>query len=794
MLVCVDKIIAKESLYPGEGRQTMSALGAHIFKCRTALQEKHKGYSIRNLAQRVGIHHSYLSKLERGEHAPLSERRILALARELGEDSEVLLALSGRLSERLVRIIKHDPGHFLNCLSAVENPTGQQGPEVDGYTSRLAQRKGELEELIRFMRDEVQERKRLQVRLEQKEAELLTILDNLRDSVVISLDSQMRIQWVSSNIGLEFWQSKDQVLGRKCYEALHARSNPCPGCTVSRAIETGSPCQDPGLHTGPGQSWLMRNVPINNQKGLVYRVVRFGFDVTEMEQARQYAEQNERRWKFALEGAQQGVWDWHIPSGKVFYSRRWKEMLDYAEHEIGDNISEWKARIHPDDYTWAMDVLDRHLTGENESYSCEHRLQAKNGSYKWILNRGMVLDRDEQGQPLRVIGTQLDVTRNKKSEERLRHNELKYRMLFDKSPAMLHSVDPQGRIVDVNDLWLKKMGFAREEVVGKPSVDFLTSHSRDKALKEVIPGFKAQGEVHNVSYQLRAKNGDLLDVLLSAVAAYDAAGRMTQSLCVITDISEQRQEGKVLGQSSEWHWAIERDTSALICRFQPDGTISYVNKAFCEYFGQDKTQITGSNVEDLIPNHEQQAARKRLISLTPEKPVASHHLQVQLPDGSVRWQRWTDRALFDVQGQIAAYQCIGIDVTEVEMAHKELQTKIEQQNILLDSIFVHIWYLTDTKTYGRVNQAHADFLGFPRDCLEYKRLEQFLPPDVASKCQESNHMVFVRRMPVNTKEWVPNSQGHLRLLDITKTPNFNDLGEIAYVVCWAIDITDGPRP
>ncbi len=772
----------------------MSALGTYISKSRKALQKKHEGYSIRCLAQRLGIHHSYLSKLERGEHAPLSERRIQALARELGEDSEVLLALSGRLSQRLVRIIKHDPGHFLNCLSAVENPTGQQGMEVDGYALRLAQRKGELEELIRFMRDEVQEHKRAQVRLEQKETELLTILDNLKDSVVISLDSHMRVQWISSSIGLDFWQSKDLALGRKCYEIFYAESKPCPDCTVSKAIETRNACEDSSLRTWAGHSWPMRNIPISNQKGQVYRVVRFGFDVTELEKTRQKAEQSERRWKFALEGAQQGVWDWHIPSGKVFYSRRWKKMLGYAEHEIGDNISEWKTRIHPDDYARAMDALNRHLNGESEFYSCEHRLQAKDRGYRWILDRGMVLDRDEQGAPVRAFGTHLDITESKKNTERLRQNELKYHMLYDKSPAMLHSVDPQGRIVEVNDLWLKKMEYSREEVVGKPSVDFLTSHSRDKALKEIIPVFRAQGEVHNVTYQLRTKNGDLLDVLLSAVAEYDADGRMTQSLCVITEVSEQRDREKTLCQSSEWHWAIERDTSALICRFLPDGTILYVNKAFCEYFGQDKAELTGSNVEDLIPKHEQQAARKRIISLTPEKPVASHHLQVQLPDGSLRWQRWTDRALFDVQGQIAAYQSIGIDVTDVEMAQKHLQTKIEEQNILLDSIPVHIWYLTDTKTYGRVNQAHADFLGLPRDCLEYKRLEQFLPPGVATMCQESNHMVFARRMPVNTKQWVPNKQGHLRLLDITKTPNLNDLGEIVHVVCWAIDITDGPRP
>jgi diguanylate cyclase (GGDEF)-like protein/PAS domain S-box-containing protein len=135
-------------------------------------------------------------------------------------------------------------------------------------------------------------------------------------------------------------------------------------------------------------------------------------------------EESEFRWKFAIEGTGDGLWDWNISNNTVYFSKTWKSMLGYSEGEISDSLSEWERLVHPDDLTDTMNAVKKHLDGKTPAYINEHRLLCKNGSYKWILDRGLVVSRDEQGKPLRAIGTHTDITERKQMEEIIRQQAL----------------------------------------------------------------------------------------------------------------------------------------------------------------------------------------------------------------------------------------------------------------------------------------------------------------------------------------------------------------------------------
>lgn len=126
---------------------------------------------------------------------------------------------------------------------------------------------------------------------------------------------------------------------------------------------------------------------------------------------------SEERWKFALEGSGDGVWDWNVRTGEVVRSKRWKAMLGYSDQEIGPSRDEWLKRVHPEDLPEVLAGQDAHLRGVTPSFASELRMRCKDGSWKWILNRGMVVSRDATGQPLRVIGTHTDLTARKQAEE-----------------------------------------------------------------------------------------------------------------------------------------------------------------------------------------------------------------------------------------------------------------------------------------------------------------------------------------------------------------------------------------
>ncbi|MCG6189249.1 PAS domain S-box protein [Maribellus maritimus] len=144
-------------------------------------------------------------------------------------------------------------------------------------------------------------------------------------------------------------------------------------------------------------------------------------DISEIKNTEKKLRERERelnisneRWKFALEGAGDGVWDWDIINNKVIFSDQWKVMLGYKPSEIENNFEEWEKRVHPEDLEKALEDLKSHLDGGAREYVNEHRLRCKDGSYKWILDRGKVISREHSGAALRMIGIHTDITERKK--------------------------------------------------------------------------------------------------------------------------------------------------------------------------------------------------------------------------------------------------------------------------------------------------------------------------------------------------------------------------------------------
>jgi diguanylate cyclase (GGDEF)-like protein/PAS domain S-box-containing protein len=162
--------------------------------------------------------------------------------------------------------------------------------------------------------------------------------------------------------------------------------------------------------------------PLDTEDGM--RVISTVRDISERKRAVQALRDSEQRWQFALEGARDGVWDWNLVTNEVYFSRQWKQMLGYAEHEIAGSLDEWDKRVHPDDKARVYADIDKHLKGDAPYYQNEHRVLCKDGTYKWILDRGMIVNRDAGGKPTRMIGTHTDITERKQSEETIRELSL----------------------------------------------------------------------------------------------------------------------------------------------------------------------------------------------------------------------------------------------------------------------------------------------------------------------------------------------------------------------------------
>ena len=140
------------------------------------------------------------------------------------------------------------------------------------------------------------------------------------------------------------------------------------------------------------------------------------FDITAIKMAEAQLRDSEERWKLALDSTGDGVWDWDIPSGVEIFSKRFMEMYGFGEGELASSTAEFDARTHPEDLEKMLRNRQAHLDGLTPTYVNEHRIQCKDGSWKWTQSRGMVISRDARGKPLRMIGTHTDITSRKNSE------------------------------------------------------------------------------------------------------------------------------------------------------------------------------------------------------------------------------------------------------------------------------------------------------------------------------------------------------------------------------------------
>lgn len=251
--------------------------------------------------------------------------------------------------------------------------------------------------------------------------------------------------------------------------------------------------------------------------------------------------ESEQRWKFALEGNGDGVWDWNIPANTMFYSPTYWQILGFEHEETNSSVEDFDARVHAADKPAVLESTVQLLRGDIPVFSHEYRLRCKDGSYKWVLSRGKVVKRSADGQPERIIGTISDITSRKAVEADL---QLASEVFACCAEAILIT-DQENRILSVNHAFTEITGYLPEEAIGQ-NPRMLSSGRQDGAFFQSMWGALQtsghwRGEIWN-----RRKNGRVYPEWLSISVVREPSGQVSRYIGIFSDISDSKQAAERL--------------------------------------------------------------------------------------------------------------------------------------------------------------------------------------------------------------------------------------------------------
>jgi diguanylate cyclase (GGDEF)-like protein/PAS domain S-box-containing protein len=270
------------------------------------------------------------------------------------------------------------------------------------------------------IRKEVSERRAAEEALGKSEKFLSTIFDSIRDPFCI-FDSEYRIIKINEAYADIKNKAPQELIGKNCYDVIHGRSAVCENCIVAMTFKSKDPCAIDKLvvHNDGSRLWSeIYTYPIFNEKGEVSYIIEYTRDITDRKKAEEGLKKSEERYALAARGANDGLWDWDLTSNEVFYSPRWKAMLGYDENELSNSPDEWLERIHPDDRVRVEIEITAHVNGHSPNFINEHRMLHKDGTYRWMLSRGLSVC-VVSSKAHRMVGSMTDITERKKAEEQL---------------------------------------------------------------------------------------------------------------------------------------------------------------------------------------------------------------------------------------------------------------------------------------------------------------------------------------------------------------------------------------
>lgn len=644
--------------------------------------------------------------------------------------------------------------------------------------------KGNLKRLVpavvRELKDAEERRARKVAENElRRSEERFRILIEKNSDIIATVNENGKILYQSPSMQHVLGYSPEDLAGRNTLDFVHpddftristlfAELTAIPGGLRSAAMRA--------RHKDTSWRWLEVTAQNFLQNPSVQAVILNYHDVTHEREAREALQQSEERLTMAISASGQGLWDWDLQTDNAYLSPRYYELTGYKEGEVAPNLKFLHTIVHPDDLAEVKRTMGEHIQGKSEYSIIEYRMRQKSGEYRWVHGVGKVVNRDETGAPLRMVGTISDITERKKLEEEVRISERLYRDLVENSNEVTYLLDRRLRLTYISPIIEKRTGYAPSELLGRLFAGMIVSDD----LQMVKNRFRVMlgGRIMEpAEFRLRTKGGETLWVRASMVPVM-RKNKLESIRGVAIDITERKRAEDAVTESERRLSTLMSNLPGMVyrCTNDPDWTTTFISDGCLD--------LTGYTVKDLL--HNATLSYNRIVhpddrervwdtvqeSVRNQKPFQLEY-RIVTAENRVKWVWEQGRGIFNAGGDLLFLEGFITDITERKQTEEALHLKSEE----LERYFTNsldLLCIADTDgTFRRLNPQWEKTLGYSLSELEGTRFLDFIHPDDLDATVERISMLSRQETIVSFTNRYRHKDGSYRWIEWRSIPQGN---------------------
>lgn len=349
-------------------------------------------------------------------------------------------------------------------------------------------------------------------------------------------------------------------------------------------------------HKDGSYLWMLSHTSLKrDQFGKPWRLFGSHIDITERKNSEQTIKELNERFNLIAKATNDCVYDWDIVTDQIWWNPALSRLFNYPPEIITTDSQWWKERIHPDDHDSLMQDAQNVFDAKMKNFRCEYRFQRADGSYAFVFDRAIVLY-DENKNPIRWIGSVMDITERMKAEARLKESEEKYRLLAESSPEMIYLIDTKGCITYLNKVAAAQFHAPVQELVGKHLTEIFPPDLAQLNLERIQNVIATKISFHNEVEMVFPKGSRWVDARLNPV--FDDQNRVVGVLGLSYDITDRKRADETVAALSRRYHILLHTASDGIHVLDDLGNVIEVNEAFCTMLGYTREELLQLNVAD----------------------------------------------------------------------------------------------------------------------------------------------------------------------------------------------------